>query len=229
MAHRYFVDALPGPGPWPLPATVAHHLGVVLRVRAGELIALGDGRGGQATAVVQRVGRDGVLVDVVARETAPPPARSVHVAFAPPRMQRAEWLFEHGTELGIAGFHPLWTERTRPQGEKPERWKRIVLAAAGQCDRAWLPSIEPAVELAQFLTRPDLPVRRFLAAGGAPPIAPADADAPATLVLVGPEGGFTAAESAAIAAAGFAPRGLGPHTLRTETAALVGAALLLAR
>jgi 16S rRNA (uracil1498-N3)-methyltransferase len=63
------------------------------------------------------------------------------------------------------------------------------------------------------------------AAGGAPMTTGVDGDP--VVLLVGPEGGFDQGELSAIAAAGYRPRGLGPHILRTETAAVVGAAVLL--
>jgi len=229
MAQRYFLDDLPETGFVRLQGDVAHHLATVLRVRPGDQLQLGDGRGTTMAATVQAAARGTVELNVEARTSTPPPFRAIHVAFAPPRLSRAEWLFEHGTEVGIAVFWPLWTARTRPQGERPDRWRKIVLAAAGQCDRAWLPAIRPARELAEFLGDPDLPARRFVALAGAPCLTAADAPAGDTLLLVGPEGGFDAAEQQAALAAGFQPRGLGPHTLRTETAALVGAALLLAQ
>jgi 16S rRNA (uracil1498-N3)-methyltransferase len=153
----------------------------------------------------------------------------VHVAFAPPKLTRAEWLFEHGTEAGVSVFHPLWTSRTRPQGERADRWSRIVRAAAGQCDRDWLPDVRPLRELETFLADPALPAARFVADAGAPPLGELAPRQGEVLLLVGPEGGFTPAEQHAAAAAGFVPAGLGPHTLRTETAALVGAAVVLAR
>lgn len=227
MAQRYFVDQLPTAGEFTLGEAVAHHLATVMRTRPGAEIRLGDGRGATAEAEVLMAGRRELRLRILRHELAPPPAQVIHVAFAPPRLNRAEWLFEHGTEVGIGVFHPLWTQRSRPQGERPERWLKLVTAAAGQCDRAWLPAIEPARDLAEFLARPDLPARRLLGAGGAPAIRP-DPAAAATILLVGPEGGFEADEAAAALAAGFVPAGLGPHTLRTETAALVGAALLLA-
>lgn len=228
MAQRYFTDHLPESGRFALTGDVAHHLGTVMRARPGATVRLGDGRGGTAEATILAASRDQLMLQIEHRETADPPRLRIHIAFAPPRLQRAEWLFEHGTEVGVAVFHPLWTTRTRPQGERPERWQKIVTAAAGQCDRAWLPAIEPARELGEFLKRPDLPARRFVATATAAALAASDASAD-TILLVGPEGGFTADELAAAIAAGFVPRGLGPHTLRTETAALVGAGLLLAQ
>ncbi len=226
MAQRYFVDRLPAPGEFRLTDELAHHLGTVLRSRPGDEIRLADGRGGSARAGIVAVERREVLLEIGPHEHREPPARRVHLAFAAPRKNRAEWLFEHATEVGVAVFWPLWTTRTRPQGDKPERWQRVVRAAAGQCDRDWLPAIRPALELPDFFAA-DLPaVRRIADRTGA---APAPKDAPDELVvLVGPEGGFTNEEREAATAAGFEPMRLGPHVLRTETAALLAAGLFLA-
>lgn len=225
MAHRYFVDHLPGPGRCTLDGELAHHLGRVVRVRPGEEVVLGDGRGGTSVASVAAVDRGEVAVDVTAPHREPPPQARLVLAFACPRQPRTEWLFEHGTEVGVAVFQPLRTERARQQGERPDRWRRIVRAAAGQCDRAWLPEVRDTIELTALLADTGLPAVRVLASAGAPAMAAAAGDA---VLLVGPEGGFTEAELAAIAAAGFAPRRCGPHILRSETAALVAAAILLA-
>lgn len=230
MAHRYLVPTLPPPGPTAVDGDLAHHLGRVLRCRPGDPVRLGDGRGGTAEAEVAAVQRDRVQLLVQRVHHEAPPLPRLWLAFAPPRQQRSEWLFEHGTEVGVAVFQPLWTERTRPQGERPERWSKVVRAAAGQCDRAWLPEVLPAIELAAFLLRTDLPARRWIATAGAPPLGanPVGSATDDVVLLVGPEGGFSAAEAKAAAAASFQPCGLGPHVLRAETAALAGAAILMA-
>src|SRR5687767_388382 len=116
MAHRYFVDPLPRQGTARLDGEVAHHLGTVLRKRAGDEIVLGDGRGSTALARVVAASKGTVEVEVGAAVAAPLPRVRVQLAFAPPRLARAEWLFEHATEVGVAVFRPLWTERVRPQG-----------------------------------------------------------------------------------------------------------------
>lgn len=228
MAHRYFVPSLPGPGPARLDGDLAHHLGRVLRVREGEILVLADGRGGTATATVITVGKQQVAIDVAAPRHEPPLAVQLTLAFAVPKLPRVEWLLEHGTEVGVATFQPLSTARTRPHGERPERWQRIVQAAAGQCDRAWLPAVNPSQELDAFLADPRLPAHRLLASALGKAPSAHDPPTGAVVLLVGPEGGFDEPELAAIAAAGFQPRRFGPHILRTETAALVGAAVLLA-
>ncbi|MCB9887288.1 MAG: 16S rRNA (uracil(1498)-N(3))-methyltransferase [Planctomycetes bacterium] len=228
MANRYFVDELPPAGPARLEGPLAHHLGTVLRLRPGETCTLADGRGGAALATIATVGKRCVDVQVSPATTAPPPARRLHLAFAPPRLARAEWLFEHGTEVGVAVFHPLWTARTRPQGDRLERWQKIANAAAGQCDRNFLPELRAPRELAAFLADATLPARRFVGAGDGGPFTAADTAPGDAVLLIGPEGGFDPAEHAAVAAAGFVPRTFGPHILRTETAAIVGAGIWLA-
>jgi 16S rRNA (uracil1498-N3)-methyltransferase len=226
MANRYLVDALPGPGRTVLTGEVAHHLGRVLRVRPGAVLALGDGRGGTVAATVLGNDKSGIAVEVGERFDAPAVRPSLVLAFAMPRGARAEWLFEHGTEVGVAAFQPLWTERSRPAGERGERWQRLVAAAAGQCDRAWLPTIAPPRELHDWLGSPELPNARIVGDGSGSPLEPFVGEAVA--LLVGPEGGFSSEEQAAIAAARFLARRFGPHILRTETAAVLGAGLLLA-
>lgn len=228
MANRYFVDELPAPGPHRLDGDLAHHLGRVLRAQPGDQVRLADGRGHSALAAVVRVGKHDVQVEVAPAEHEPGPELRLLLAFGVVRGPRTDWLLEHGTEVGVAAFQPLWTARTRPSGERPDRWQRIVRAAAGQCDRSLLPQVLPALELGAYLAGA-LPARRLLASESGTAVTRSDADAGEVALLVGPEGGFDAPELAAIAAAGFAARRLGPHILRTETAALCGAAVLLAR
>ena len=224
MARRYFVEPLPSPGATRLEGAVAHHLANVLRARPGDVVVLADGRGHQCQATVQRV-RDGTVAAMVGQVSfTARPAISIHVAFAPPRAARADWIFEHGTEVGIAVFWPLQTEHSQPQRTSSDRWHKIIRAASGQCDRAWLPEIREPRGLDQFLAEPDLPRRRCIATAGA--TRPEPIGQGAAMLLVGPEGGFSAAEQERALVAGFAPCGLGPHVLRTETAALIGAAIL---
>lgn len=227
VANRYLVESLPPPGPFALPGDVAHHVGTVLRARAGDRLILSDGRGLECEALVVAVQGRAVLVEAGPGRTNPrEPSRRVEVAFALPKGARTEWLFEHGTEVGIAAFRPVRSARSGEAGAgRGERWQRIVAAALGQCGRARLPTVHPAVDLAALLRDPGLPGERILADPSGPPLGPAQSAH--ALLLVGPEGGFTPSEQAEARAHGFVPRGLGRLVLRTETAVLVGAALLL--
>jgi 16S rRNA (uracil1498-N3)-methyltransferase len=229
VARRYLCSPLPPPGLALLPESVSSHL-LVVRARAGESIRLFDGAGRECEARLERVERRAITAQIGAAEAITrEPALRLELAVALPKGARAEWLFEHGTELGIARFRPLVFARSQSGARdgRRARWERIVRAACEQCDRSHLPLVDDETELAALLRDRELPDARFAAVPGAvtaltPP------GTRAALLLVGPEGGLTDAERAALAEAGFQACSLGALTLRTETAALVGAARLLA-
>lgn len=229
MSRRYLVRPLPSPGDRDLPGEVARHLAVV-RVRPGAPIRLCDGAGHEASAELLELGRGRARARIEAAETVDrEPTRPVELAFAVPRGNRAEWLFEHGTELGIRRFRPLRLARSKPVGrDRGDRWRRLIDAAVEQCDRSHAPHLDEELSLAELLTATDLPAARFAATPGAAALRPPTDAADPALWLVGPEGGFDPEETAALASAGFVAAGVGPLTLRVETAALVGCALLLA-
>ncbi len=227
LANLYHLPELPAPGAASLSGNIAHHLARVLRVRVGESVLLGDGRGSTATATITAVQKQLVAVELGEICKAPPLQPALTLAFAVPRPSRADWLVEHATEVGVQSFQPLWTERSRPQGLRADRWRKVATAAAGQCARAWLPEVHEPIELAQLLAQPPAGARLLADTDGEPLDLPAATTA-ATL-LVGPEGGFSPQEREAAAAAQFTTVKFGAHILRTETAALVGAGILLRR
>jgi 16S rRNA (uracil1498-N3)-methyltransferase len=229
MARRYHVAHLDPGARLVLADEVGHHLARVMRVRLGDTVRLFDGRGQEAAAAVVAVRKGEVEVEVgqvtpALRE----PRCALDLAFALPKGSRAEWIYEHGTEVGVRAFHPLRCARSsfQPADDRHIRWQRLAHAATGQCDRAHVPQVHPVESFARFVRGPDLPDERYIAMPDGEPLGAAAAARAA--LLVGPEGGFTDEEVMLALAHGFRPRSLGPLTLRTETAALVGAARLLA-
>jgi len=225
MANLYHVDELPQPGEAVLAGAVARHLLKVLRARAGDELSLSDGRGKTVLATVLSSDRATLTVEVGAATEHQAVAPHVTLGFACPRPARADWLIEHGTEVGVAAFQPIWTDRSRPQAMRLERWAKIARAAAGQCARAHLPEVREPRELRELFTSPLPEVRLIADAGGAPTASATQPDR--AILLIGPEGGFTSGERDEAIRQGFTPLRLGPHILRTETAALLGAAHLL--
>lgn len=225
MARRYLVDPLPDPGRIRLPDDVSHHLGRVLRTAAGERITLFDGRGRSCSA--RLLGARGEQLEAEAGPALladPEPGPRVHLAVALPKGPRADWLYEQATALGVHAIHPVLAGRSESRQCRMSRWRRVASAAAGQCDRDFLPVLHEPRPLAELLADPELPRERYLAHHPGAPLDRAGSDA--AVVLVGPEGGFTETERAAAADHGFRPRSLGPLVLRVETAAVAGIVLL---
>ena len=233
IARRYHLRPLPSSGRIRLPKELAHHVGRVARARPGDPIQFFDGEGAECRGVVVGVRHGEVLVEIgtdQATAAQPEPRVQLELAFHPPKGGRADWLLEHGTEVGVTFFTPLVSQRSNATLAQIEarraRWERILTAATGQCDRAWTPLLRPALRLEDWLGSEDLPADRVVAQAGGRMVGDANGDAVA--LLVGPEGGLTEAELQSAVQRGFRPRALGPLTMRVETAGLIGAARLIA-
>jgi len=158
------------------------------------------------------------------------------VVQALPQRERFELVLQKLTELGVQRIIPCETEYSITQLErdagqkKSHRWPDVILRAARQCRRAELPELYPVLEREAVIEAvADCDLRLLLKEGAAPwrmrEIVAREKPRRVAL-LVGPEGGFDASEVEAYGAAGFIPVSLGARILRTETAAIVGAALL---
>ncbi len=150
--------------------------------------------------------------------------------------ERFAWALQKGTEVGVAAFVPLITERSiiddlHVVEAKAERWQRIIQEAAEQCGRGKVPQLYPGQMLRQALKTPGWPgARRIIPWEGEHGVALSEALAECNLnegarieVFVGPEGGFTAAEIDWARGHDVLPVTLGSRILRAETAGLVAA------
>jgi 16S rRNA (uracil1498-N3)-methyltransferase len=206
----------------------AHYALHVLRLRDGDSVALFDGAGHEADATIR--GRDGstLALDVGPVSAQEQPPRRLRVGAACPKGERADWMVEKLTEIGIVELVWLDLERsaTRLGAAKLERHRRVALAAARQCGRATLPALSAGGSLDELLARPAS--RGFIADRSAPAsLVGVGALGPELALLIGPEGGWARGELEAAARASYTGLRVGPWTLRTETAAVAGAALLL--
>ncbi len=206
----------------------AHHLAKVLRLRRGEEIIVGDGRGGWARSQWEGDGtvsplRHGAGVGgdgSVQHEGRVEPLLTV--AFAPTKGERPEWVVQKLTELGIDWIVPLISERSvvRWSGTRGaatvDRLRRVAREAAAQCRRVWLPEVGDTVRFA------DLP---SLGGPGEVVLAQLSGDRPTVaqrVVAVGPEGGWSTEELGS----GLPTVGFGLSVLRAETAAVTAGALM---
>ena len=212
----------------PLPPTEAHHAAHVLRLQVGDAVELFDGCGASAAARVVHV-RRGEVVAVVESVGAPAarPLPHIHLAFAVPKGRRLTWLLEKATELGVESLVPVRFERSvAARGDLSaaarRRWVAHSIAAAKQARLVFLPALEPPCTLQEFLASPHAGIYGDLSTAAVPVAEALRACVPlaAFYVVVGPEGGLTAAERRAMDAGGLAAARLGRTTLRIETAAI---------
>jgi 16S rRNA (uracil1498-N3)-methyltransferase len=230
--RRFFVEAIER-GFAQITDQDAHHLTRVLRVEPGQKFEISD-NAHLYLAEVETARKDLVRFRVLEKMDAPEPI--VHTWLFPSliKFERFEWLLEKATELGAGVVTPVQTERSEKGLEhaalkRLARWNRIAREASEQSRRARLPNIESPIDLPQAL-RNDPDHRYALDEAGAPPILSVLPDArqpgDSVALLVGPEGGWTDRERAAIAAAGWTPVSLGQNILRTETAAIAALAII---
>jgi 16S rRNA (uracil1498-N3)-methyltransferase len=230
MSARFYTPYPLGPGEVALEGPEAHHLTTVARVRPGDHVCLFNGDGHEYAAEVVAAERRRVTLRVTAvampqRELPFP----LEVAAPLPKGDRAQFLVEKLTELGVTTFVPLSTGRSvvHPRDTKLEKLERHVVEASKQCGRNVLMRVAGLADWNVYCRRTDLPRARFLAhpqLGGNPDALASFEPSAGVCVAVGPEGGFADEEVGAARAAGWQVLDLGPRILRVETAALVLAA-----
>lgn len=230
MTRRYFAPELPdGGGPVTLSGEESQHAVRVMRVQIGEFLTIFDGKGREAGAKVIEVGRNActVLVEepaVVDRET----ARSIHLAVALPKPDRARELIERLTELGVQSVTPVVATRTQrpPSSSLIEKLRRGVVEACKQCGRNQLLDLRDPIPAKQYFSEPIEGASWIAHPEGEPISTLASSNEDVVTVAVGPEGGWTQEEVVWATNVGFQWLGLGKRIYRIETAATVIAAVL---
>lgn len=215
FAHR--IDASEGY----LTEADSHHAQRVLRLKPQDRISVSFGEGGVYEAQLEKLDRKKTTFKIGAlrRQQVKP---LLQIAIAPTKSNdRFEWFLEKGVELGLAAVHPVITERSERKVYKTERGQRVMEAAFKQSHKGFLPALSTMCPLSEFLERP-LPDQKLVASlnEGLKVELPKLDYQKECLILIGPEGDFSAREVALLEKAGFKHLDLGPEVLRTETAAV---------
>lgn len=210
----------------------AKHAGQVLRLRTGDRITVFDGRGRSAAAEVGDVSKSEIgltLGEIVLRPTLQP---EICLAQAVPKGKTMDLVVQKAVELGVTSIQPLITRHTVVQvdgddaARKSAKWQRVALEACKQCGQDLLPEVLPVRDFGDWLPEAagDLMVMASLFPGARPlrEILRGVGEVRQVVLLVGPEGDFSAAEGAAAVEQGFLPASLGSIVLRAETAAFFG-------
>jgi 16S rRNA (uracil1498-N3)-methyltransferase len=210
-------------------AQQAHYLGTVMRRRAGDPLALFNGRDGEWLARIEAIRRNhaSLIVDRRLRGQAPEP--DLWLVFALLKRDATDLVVQKATELGAAAIRPVITTRTNAARVNLARLAAIAIEAAEQSERLTVPELHQPQPLDALLASWPTGRRMIIAVERthAPQIAPLQG--PAAL-LVGPEGGFDPAELETLRAHPFVTAcSLGPRILRADTACIAGLALLQAR
>jgi 16S rRNA (uracil1498-N3)-methyltransferase len=208
------------------------HVVQVLRMQNEELIRLTDGAGTIFTAAIADNHRKKCVVTVIEKTTISLPSSNVCLAISPVKNNsRYEWFLEKATEIGVRQIIPLICERTEKQHFKWERMNAILISAMLQSQQSWLPVLQEPQKFASCVSNNTLPqklVAHCVAEANKKTIAQlALQQKEASIILIGPEGDFSAAEIELALANQFIPVSLGETRLRTETAGIVAATLLV--
>lgn len=230
----------------------AHHMVKVMRMKSGDEVIVTDGVSREARVALKELTPSEVTAEVV--EELPmdrEPLWQVTVAQGLPKGDKMELVIQKGTELGAAAFLPFQSERmvvqydARKEAKRLERWSRIVKEAAEQSHRSRLPAVHEVHSWKQLIAAVadyDLALFCYEAEGHGPSGASGlgdrirqaresgvlkEGEPHSVLLVVGPEGGFSAREAEEIQGAGAMAAGLGRRILRAETAGLAGLAALM--
>lgn len=231
----FFIESMPDGGVAALARDEAKHATGARRLGAGDGIVLFDGRGAVARATLlgtrSACGDVELRIDEIERHEAISPR--IELATALPKGDRISTLLDTATQAGVDHLIPLRCEWgvVKPREETPERWRRIVVEAAKQSRRAWVPGFGPPMTVEEASRGDDMTRVLIAHPGGASlPAVVSGADSLETIrVLIGPEGGFSDPELAAAESAGATRVSLSPHVLRIETAALAAVVMIRAR
>ncbi|OHU83363.1 16S rRNA (uracil(1498)-N(3))-methyltransferase [Mycobacterium talmoniae] len=235
MAGLFYVDDLPDVGGLAAirDEEEAFHATIVRRIRRGEQVVFSDGAGQLARCEVEQADRGGLVARVLRRWRDDPAAPPVTVVQALPKSDRSELAIELATEAGADAFLAWAAARcvARWEGARVDkglrRWRAVVRAAAAQSCRAHIPAVDGVVSTAALAER----IRDRVASGAVVLVLDASAtdrladlplaQATELMLVVGPEGGITDDELAALTDAGALAVRLGPTVLRTSSAAAV--------
>lgn len=215
-----------------LPDELAHHLHV-LRAAVGDRIVLFNGRGDEAEASLETLGKRSATAEITAsiiRDTELP--YNIELAQALPEGSKMDWIIEKAVELGVSVIQPLAAQRSVVK-LTPERaakrqlhWKGIIIAASEQSGRTRLAQLAEVTDVARWQAPTATQTRLLLSPRTTSSLGSwARSHPPQDIALVvGPEGGFNDHEEKLLIDRGATPVSMGTRILRTETAGLAAIA-----
>jgi 16S rRNA (uracil1498-N3)-methyltransferase len=211
----------------------SRHIIQVLRMKKGELLNLTDGKGNIFTTSIIDDHKKHCIVNVQDTRYKEQETRKVSIAISLLKnANRFEWFLEKATEIGVNEIIPLICERTEKEKFRDDRLQSILVSAMLQSQQCWLPVLHKPIAFKLLLRQEEVvnTSQKFIAhciEKEKRNLADLINDSlPSQIILIGPEGDFTAEEIEFALANHFDAVALGDTRLRAETAAMVAATLL---
>ena len=232
VARVYVDQALSSQNTFTLTDDAAHYLSRVLRIRAGDLCRLFNGRDGEFEATVISADNSSVVVETGANcENHSNPVIEINLGLGLSRGERMDYAIQKSTELGVSSITPLFSDRCEVK-LKPERlenrinhWRKVAISACEQSGRSEIPSITLPRNLSDWIISERKNFSLMLDQSGDTDLGELNKQTPVDLTI-GPEGGFSTKEIALARASDFSIVRLGSRILRTETAPVVALSIL---
>jgi 16S rRNA (uracil1498-N3)-methyltransferase len=196
----------------------------VARAQIGEAVEIFDGKGGVWSGKVESAGKHETTVEILETRKVEREKFEIVLGLSLVKAAAFELALEKAVEVGVTRIVPVIASRSNERAPRMDRAQRIVVEAAKQSKRYHLPVLDEPIRFDAALDYSAATKIVFAERGGRP-LKSALVGSP-VFFLIGPEGGWTEEELDAARQKGFALVGLGESILRTETAAVVGAALI---
>ncbi len=201
----------------------------VLRMKEGEPLQLTDGKGNAYKALISKTDKRHCEVNITESTFQQPQKKQVSIGMSLLKnANRFEWFLEKATELGIAEIIPLLCRRTERQHFRFDRMQHILIAAMLQSQQAWLPVLHEPTNF-QTVIQSATQSQKLIAhcEDGDKQNIPNLSIANSVQIIIGPEGDFASDEIHLALQNGYQATSLGNTRLRTETAGVVAATLLV--
>lgn len=200
------------------------HIIKVLRKKDTDILFVTNGLGLLFKTEITLASDSKCTVQILSFEKTLTPKYKLHLAVAPTKMNdRYEWFLEKATEIGIHEITPVFCDRSERKVINPERFEKIILSAMKQCNQMYLPKLNPAISLKEFLKKEDTGTLLIAHCEETNKKSLKSILQPNTdyTILIGPEGDFSNKEIELALDKNYIPVSLGETRLRTETAAIV--------
>jgi 16S rRNA (uracil1498-N3)-methyltransferase len=219
----------------------AAHLAKVLRARSGDELVLFNGDGREYMGVIETVRGARISAAIgAARAVDKESFFPITLVQCVPRGDRMDLIVQKATELGVSRIVPVLSQRSvvrldeTQAASKQVHWQAVAVSACEQCGRNRVPSVEAPRSLLGYLGALEAAASssgmlRLVLEPDHPRQPQHGAAAQGAQIAIGPEGGFAPEELEAFELSSFAPVGLGPRVLRTETAAIAAIVVLQTR